>query len=111
MVYGERMAKHLSVLRRFEVYSERDDGGVRIEHRFKDCDWDVWIAGYRLTDLMRQATSHARVCDGKPQPKPERLPGSPNPLVPDLWSRSILSALETRLAYGGTVSATGANGT
>lgn len=88
------MAKHASVLRRFEVYSEQDDGGVRIDHQYKDCDWDASIDGYRLTDLMKQATAHAKACDGKPQPRPEPRPLTPFELkMRELWQPLINATL------------------
>jgi hypothetical protein len=86
------------VLRRFEVYSEQDDGGVRIDHQFKDCDWDVFIDGYKLTDLIRQATAHAKVCDGKPQPLKPPQPPVLGGAIQSAWNREILAALQTRLA-------------
>lgn len=97
------MAKHASVLRRFEVYSEQDDGGVRIDHQYKDCDWDVFIDGYRLTDLMRQATAHAKVCDGKPQPRPEPKPrpeGFRNSFISDVWRQAILTEYARSVLIG-----------
>ena len=93
------MAKHASVLRRFEVSS--DDGGMWIEHRYRDCDWLTTVKGSRLTDLMRQATAHTRVCDGKPQPRPEPRPLSAFDLkMMNLWGSAIKAALETRFVTG-----------
>jgi hypothetical protein len=46
------------------------DGGIDLEHNWRECDWAVWVDGTSLPDIMRQATAHAKVCDGKPQPKP-----------------------------------------
>lgn len=99
------MAKHLSVLRRFKVSTERDDGGITIEHRYKKCDWDAWIDGCRITDLMRQANAHAKVCDGKPQPRPERPAGLSNSFVSSLWAAEIGRALAASLVFEQNVAA------
>lgn len=93
------MAKHASVLRQFEISTVQYDGGIEIEHCFKECDWSEWIAGVRLTDLMKQATAHAKVCDGKPQPRPEPVPRPPSPFT-DLWAPVIAAALEIRIPSG-----------
>ena len=89
------MAKRASVLRQFEVSS--DDGGMWIEHRYKACDWLATVDGWRLTDLMKQATAHARVCDGKPRPRPAPRPSVLGNTVMDLWGAAIKQALKTQL--------------
>jgi hypothetical protein len=81
------MGKHLSVLRRFEVSSD-DGGGIWIDHRWKACDWGAWADGHRLTDLMKQASDHARVCDGTPQPRPVPPCQAESP-VPRLWADEV----------------------
>jgi len=91
------MAKHLSVLRQFEVSTVSYDGGIELEHRYKACDWTDWIAGSRLTDVMKQATAHARVCDGKRQPRPEPRPSAMGSAVMGLWNPLLQAAVRSRL--------------
>ena len=98
------MAKHLSVLRRFSVSTVPYDGGIELEHNWRECDWTVWVDGTSLPDIMRQATAHAKACDGKPQPKPApREPSPSNGFVPALWVESIKSALGHSLVTPGAV--------
>ena len=96
------MTNLVSVLSQFEVSTAQYDGGISLEHKFKDCDWEEWIDGCRLTDLMRQAAAHARACDGNPQPRPER-PAQPalNGLMPALWAGEICHALDKSLRLAG----------
>ena len=100
------MAKHASVLRRFVVSS--DDGGMWLEHRYKACDWDVTIGADRITDLMRQAAAHARICDGRPQPRPEPRPLTPFELkMRELWQPLMDATLSSWLMPPGGVRVTG----
>ena len=94
------MAKHLSVLRRFTVSTVQYDGGIELEHRWRACDWTRWVEGESLPAIMRIATAHAKVCDGKPQPRPgSRQSVSTAGFAPDAWSGVIRAALETKLSF------------
>lgn len=98
------MAKHASVLRQFTVETVQYDGWMELAHRWRECDWTADIDGDRITDLMRQATAHAKVCDGKPQPKPEPQPGAyRNSYMSALWASQIKAALEAHLVMPGPV--------
>lgn len=97
------MAKHLSVLRQFEVSSDRDDSGVSIAHHYQQCDWEGWADGYRITDLMKQATVHAKACDGKPRPRKPSQPSVLGSAVMNLWGPMIRYALESTPVFAGAV--------
>lgn len=103
------MAKHASVLRRFEVATVQYDGWMELVHHWRECDWTGDISDGSLTAIMRLATAHARVCDGKPQPRPEpRRPSASGALMSQLWSGAMLeAALTTRLVTAGQPLVTG----
>lgn len=93
--------KHIS-LGQFAVSTEMDDGGVKFTHDYRQCDWHEWADGMSPGELTCIARAHAKVCDGKPQPKPERRepPAGYNPFVSSMWAEEIVRALQTSLAYG-----------
>jgi len=96
------VAKHLSVLRRFEVTTVQYDGWMELEHHWRECDWRGDVVDGSLPAIMRMATAHAKVCDGKPQPRPEpRQPLSSAGFVPAAWMSQITAALGA--CYVGTV--------
>jgi hypothetical protein len=92
------MARKRIALSQFAVSSERDDYGVSLTHGYRRCDWETWVDGMSPGDLRRVAREHARVCDGKPQPRPERTPGTMGGLVPSIWSHALHDALAVSLA-------------
>lgn len=92
------MARKRIALRQFAVSTEQDDGGVEFTHSYRQCDWHEWVDGMSPGDLLRIARAHAKVCDGKPQPRPERTPYALGGVIPGIWSKSLHAALERRLA-------------
>ena len=94
------MARKRIALRQFWVWSSADDGGVYLSHDYRACDWQADADGMTPGDVARTARAHARECDGKPQPRPERQPFLISPLITEAWSESIAAALHTSLIYG-----------
>lgn len=92
------MARKRIALRQFFVSTERDDGGVRFGHSYRQCDWHAWVDGMSPREMERLAREHGLKCDGKPQPRPERAESPLGGLIPGVWSKSLHAALATRLA-------------
>lgn len=95
------MAKHLSALRGFRVSTVQYDGWMELEHHWRECDWTGGISDGSLPAIMRLAAAHAKVFDGKRQPRPE--PGEPSALgssIMSLWDPMLRAALEQNIVTG-----------
>jgi hypothetical protein len=90
------MARKRIALSQFAAVGERDDSGVQLMHYYRRCDWDAYVDGMSPNAVRRVARDHARVCDGQPQPRPERpaSPASPG-FIPELWAAEVSRALAT----------------
>jgi hypothetical protein len=91
------MAKRTSVLRGFSVEDDCYGEGAHLVHVNGECDWRGDAYGMTLPQLMAQATRHARVCNGKRQPQPERPQSAINGFA-SAWGDVIKLALSTQLA-------------
>lgn len=94
------MSKHMSVLRGFTIEDDCYGEGAHLAHSNGDCDW-------RGDAYYRTLTEHARVCDGRPQPKPERSPTSSGNLVSGIWGKMLLEYVGRLLLVGRPVTADG----
>jgi hypothetical protein len=84
-------------LSQFSVDTESFGGGIALTHSYLLCDWQRWVEGDTLPEIIRQAIEHGAGCDGQPQPKPEP-PARPagTHFVPAAWAAEIEKALLRR---------------
>jgi hypothetical protein len=93
------MPRKRIALSQFAVSTERDDGGVALTHSYRLCDWETWVDGDTPLDILRTAREHARACDGKPQPRPERPGSFTSSLISAMWGKEIKAALGRSLQF------------
>jgi hypothetical protein len=97
------MARKRISLAQFSVYNDGNYGsGSNLDHSYRRCDWEVCIDGWTPTEIARAARSHARECDGCPQPKAPPIRRGDSQFVPTLWAKAAQAALEQHLVRQST---------